>query len=371
MYKKLLIFIPHINVGGVEKNFFIITNYLAKKLNNNVSVITVNKEFTKKLNNKIKIISPKSSKWKNSSMYIKYTISLFLLIKTLISDRNCLIFSFQANWYAIIITKLFGLKIVTRSNTAPEGWSKGLIKNFFYKLVINFSDKIIVNSNEFKKSLKKYFNVNSICIYNPLDKSNMLRLSKKKERFDFFTKKKYLRVINIGRFTDQKNQMLILKAIKFLNNRIPIKLLIVGRGKNYTNLKNFIYKNKLEKKIMLKKFVTNPYPFLKLSDIFILSSNYEGLPNVLLEAQFFKKIIISTKCPTGPKEILLNGKAGIFFKMDDYKDLSRKIIYVYENKKKLKKIVKVGYDNLYRFDKDKNLNKYYQTVVRFLENEKN
>ena len=133
MYKKLLIFIPHINVGGVEKNFFLITNYLAKKLNNNVSVITVNKEFTKKLNKKIKIISPKSNKWEKSTMYTKYTISLFLLIKTLISDRNYLIFSFQANWYAIIITKLLGLKIVTRSNTAPEGWSKGVIKNFFYK----------------------------------------------------------------------------------------------------------------------------------------------------------------------------------------------------------------------------------------------
>ncbi len=371
MHKKLLIFIPHINVGGVEKNFFIITNYLAKKLNNNVSVITVNKKFTKKLNKKIKIISPKSNKWENSSMYTKYTISLLLLIKTLISDRRYLIFSFQANWYAIIVTKLFGLKIVTRSNTAPEGWSKGMIKNFFYKSVINFSDKIIVNSNEFKESLKKYFNVNSICIYNPLDKSSMLRQSRRVERFNFFSKKKYLKIINIGRFTNQKNQMLILKTIKYLNNRIPIKLLIIGRGENYMNLKNFIYENKLGKNIILKRFVSNPYPFLKSSDIFVLSSNYEGLPNVLLEAQFFKKIIISTKCPTGPKEILLNGKAGLFFKMDDYKDLSRKIIYVYKNKQRLKNMIKAGYDNLHRFDKDTNLNKYYQIIVRFLENEKN
>ena len=371
MYKKLLIFIPHINVGGVEKNFFIITNYLAKKLNSNVSVITVNNEFTKKLNKKIKIISPKSNKWENSSMYTKYTISIFLLIRTLISDRNYLIFSFQANWYAIIITKLFGLKIVTRSNTAPEGWSKGIIKNFLYKLVINFSDKIIVNSNEFKASLKKYFNVNSICIYNPLDKSNAFRLSKRVKKFDFFTKRKNLKIINIGRFTDQKNQILILKAIKYLKNRIPVKLLIIGRGKNYMGLKKFIYENKLEKNIILKKFVSNPYPFLKLSDVFILSSNYEGLPNVLLEAQLFKKIIVSTKCPTGPKEILLNGKAGLFFKMDDYKDLSRKIIYVYKNKQRLKNMIKAGYDNLHRFDKDTNLNKYYQIIVRFLENEKN
>ena len=187
----------------------------------------------------------------------------------------------------------------------------------------------------------------------------------------FLKKKKYLKIINVGRFTDQKNQMLILKTIKYLNNRVPVKLLIIGRGKNYMNLKNFIQQNKLEKKILLKRFVSNPYPFLKIADIFILSSNYEGLPNVLLEAQFFKKIIISTKCPTGPKEILLNGKAGLFFKMDDYKDLSRKIIYVYKNKQRFKKMIKVGYDNLHRFDRDKNLNKYHQTVLRLLDNEKN
>ena len=92
---------------------------------------------------------------------------------------------------------------------------------------------------------------------------------------------------------------------------------------------------------------------------------------MLLEAQCFKKIIISTKCPTGPKEILLNGKAGIFFKMDDYKDLSRKIIFVHKNKNKLKNKIKIGYDNLYRFDEKKNLEKYYQIICKHLKNEKN
>ena len=82
MYKKLLIFIPHIRGGGVEKNFFIITNFLAKKINN-ITVITVNKEFKNKLNKNIKIISPINDKWKNSSIYIKYIISILLLIKTL------------------------------------------------------------------------------------------------------------------------------------------------------------------------------------------------------------------------------------------------------------------------------------------------
>ena len=85
--KRLIIFIPHIEGGGVEKIFFIITNFLAKKLND-VTVITVNKDFKKKLNKKIKIISPKNSTWQNSSIYVKYIISIFLLIRTLISNKK-------------------------------------------------------------------------------------------------------------------------------------------------------------------------------------------------------------------------------------------------------------------------------------------
>ena len=365
MYKKLLIFIPHIGGGGVEKNFFIITNFLAKKIHN-VTVITVNKEFKNKLDKNVEIISPINNKWKNSSIYIKYIISILLLIKTLFSDKNYLVLSFQANWYAIIISKIFGLRIISRSNTAPEGWSSSLIKKILYKLIIKFADVVIVNSLEFKKSLKKFFNVDSICIYNPLNKSKIFEQSNIKKKFNFFKKTKSLKIINIGRFTEQKNQLLILKSIKYLQNDIPIRLLIAGRGVKYKILKQFIIQNKLTKSVKLVNFLNNPYPFIKLADLFILSSNYEGLPNVLLEAQCLKKIIISTKCPTGPNEILLNGRAGIFFKMNDYKDLSKKITQVYQNKANFKNKVKVGYDNLHRFDENRNLNMYYKIINQYL-----
>jgi len=86
----------------------------------------------------------------------------------------------------------------------------------------------------------------------------------------------------------------------------------------------------------------------------------------LLEAQCLKKIIISTKCPTGPNEILLNGRAGTFFKMNDYKDLSKKITQVYKNKANFKNKVKIGYDNLHRFDENRNLNKYYKIINKYL-----
>jgi len=97
-----------------------------------------------------------------------------------------------------------------------------------------------------------------------------------------------------------------------------------------------------------------------------LSSNFEGLPNILLEAQCLKKFIISTKCPTGPKEILLNGKAGLFFKMNDHKDLAKKIIFYFANRKKMKQKINLGYKNLYKYDKSNNLNKYYKLVLKYL-----
>ena len=89
MYKKLLIFIPQIGGGGVEKNFFIITNFLAKKIND-ITVITVNKEFKNKLDKNVKVISPINNKWRNSSIYTKYIISIFCC---LILSLNFLLYS--------------------------------------------------------------------------------------------------------------------------------------------------------------------------------------------------------------------------------------------------------------------------------------
>ena len=101
-----------------------------------------------------------------------------------------------------------------------------------------------------------------------------------------------------------------------------------------------------------------------ISDLFILTSKFEGLPNVLLEAAVLKKFIISTNCPTGPREILQNGKGGFLFKIGDYKSLSEKILNYHQNKKKLKSKVNHNYKNLKRFDINKNLQKYYTEIKK-------
>ena len=109
-------------------------------------------------------------------------------------------------------------------------------------------------------------------------------------------------------------------------------------------------------------FQKNPYPYLIRSEVLILSSLYEGLPNVLLEGLSLKKFVISSDCPTGPKEILDYGKNGLLFKMNNENDLLKKIIYYLQKKKKCEYLLKNGVKRLWRFDYHSNLQKYVKLV---------
>ena len=119
-----------------------------------------------------------------------------------------------------------------------------------------------------------------------------------------------------------------------IKNNIKFKLLLIGRGENKILIQNFINKNGLSKNVRVIDYKKNPYKYLRSSDIFILTSLFEGLPNVLLEAAVLKKLIISTKCKTGPKEILSNGKGGVLVKLKDFKSISKTIVSFTQNKKK-------------------------------------
>ena len=361
--KRLIIFMPSIEGGGVEKNLFIISDFLTKKIND-ISLITISKSFKKKFNKKIKFISPKLSFWDSLGRRKKFIVSLFLLLIEIFKDRNLTVFCFQGNIYCTLLCKLFGVKIIVRSNSAPEGWSQNILKFYCFKYIFKFADEIIVNSLDFKRKFKNRFNLKTLCIYNPLNKKEIITKSKIKPKIKFSKKK--INFINVGRFTDQKDQITLLKAINLLKDKVNFSLLIVGYGKQRNLLLNYINENSLQKKVKIVPYQTNPYNLIKSSDIFILTSLYEGLPNVLLEAQVLKKFIISSNCPTGPREILLNGKAGYLFKVKDYQILSKLILKILRNKKIMYKKIEIGYKNLDRFNYELNLNKYYKTILQHL-----
>ena len=359
MQKRLIIFIPSIEGGGVEKNLFIISNFLKDKIKN-ISVITVSNKFKNRFSRKINFISPKADFWDSIGRRKKFFVGLFLLFLEILKDRNLLVFCFQGNVYCTLLCKLLGIKIIVRSNSAPDGWSQNKFKYLVFKYVLGSANKIIVNSLDFKKKFKIKFNIQAECIYNPLNKKEIIKKSKIKNKIKFDKKK--LNMINIGRYTDQKDHLTLLKAVNRIKDKIKFNLLIVGRGVEKENLIKYIKENNLSTQVQLIDFQNNPFNLIKSSDIFILSSLYEGLPNVLLESQVLKKFIISSNCPTGPREILLNGKAGFLFKVGDYKKLSNLILDYSKNKKSLSKKILIGYKNLVRFDYKKNLDNYLKII---------
>ena len=117
--------------------------------------------------------------------------------------------------------------------------------------------------------------------------------------------------------TGQKNQIVLLKAFSKLVKIRSARLLLIGSGIDKEKLLNYINKKKLHDKVKIIPFTSNPFKYISLSDIKVLSSRYEGNPNILLEIASLKKFIVSSNCKVGPREILQSGKGGILFKLDD------------------------------------------------------
>ena len=169
---------PFIGGGGVEKNLFIIANYLATKINKiNLCTLSINKK--NKFNNKIKFLIPKKDIYGNLNIRLKYLVCLFILFKFLIRNKNSVVFAFQANIYCVILCKLLNVKVIVRSNSSPLGWYHNFLKKIIYKKIISWADKVVVNSIEFKKQMDKEFNIKSKCILNPLNSKFIIKQSLK------------------------------------------------------------------------------------------------------------------------------------------------------------------------------------------------
>ena len=161
--------------------------------------------------------------------------------------------------------------------------------------------------------------------------------------------------------------MTLLRSLKLLKeNNIRFKASIIGGGYNYDNLKEYIKTHQLQKEIKLLGYKKNAHKFMNKANLFVLSSKYEGLPNVLIEAQKYNLPIISTNCQTGPKEILINGKLGELCPVSDHKKLFHKIKNFYLNQKYLIRKSNLSQKYLYRFNTKTNCIKYLRIIKKYI-----
>lgn len=357
--RKIIFYNPSFESGGVETNIKNLILLFSNNKKYSVNLLTGKKKIKIFEKNYHSIFPNFLIKFCHNRISSYFLCSLVLFYHCIKS--SCIILSFQNNIFAIIIAKLTNSKIVIRLNTSPDKYIKNYITKKIFKFFYMFSDAIICNSQEFVKKIKFYFNIKSNLILNFI---NFDYINKKKcEKIKLkFKNKKTLKILNIGRLTYQKNQILILKAIK--NFKINYHLIILGSGNELENLKEYCLKNNLNKKVSFINFTKNPYKYINWCDLFILSSKYEGMPNVLIEAGYLKKNIISSNCPTGPKELIRNQKNGYLFKNNSVVSLISTIKKFYNDKNNNKKK-----ENLYMdIKKTYNNQKNFQKLIKILDN---
>jgi glycosyltransferase involved in cell wall biosynthesis len=132
-------------------------------------------------------------------------------------------------------------------------------------------------------------------------------------------------VLSVGRLTRQKDFDTLVRAFRQVRDHRPLRLLLLGDGEDRPLLEALVAELGLTDDVQLTGFVANPYPYYAAASLFVLSSVWEGLPTVLLEAMVFGLPIVSTDCPSGPAEILEGGRLGALVPSRDPAALARAI----------------------------------------------
>lgn len=194
-----------------------------------------------------------------------------------------------------------------RTHQTTMQQSHSSIYRMFSKFMVMYSykraDLVLANSYAMQTDLVENFKIKTPVrvIYNPID-LNFIK-THINEPTGFVFEKNIFHFVNVGGFRKEKNHLLLIQAFFIIKN-LPCKLLIVGGGVMENELKQKVHDLGLMEKVIFCGFDKNPFKYVYRSDCFVLSSDVEGFPNVLIEALACSKPVISTDCSSGPRELL-------------------------------------------------------------------
>ena len=197
---------------------------------------------------------------------------------------------------------------------------KGRILPIFMRLLYPLADRIVAVSTGVADDLSISLNMprhRIEVIYNPVVTSETLALSREPLSSPWFTDGAPPVILGIGRLTHAKGFSALIRAFSKVRETLPCRLIILGEGADRPTLECIISELGVSSDAMLPGFVENPYAFLKGSALFVLSSLWEGLPTVLIEALACDTPVVSTDCPSGPREILEDGRWGKLVPVND------------------------------------------------------
>ena len=244
----------------------------------------------------------------------KNIVSNLLWLRKYLKKHAKIILSFLAPFNMIALVATMGTKIpiVVADRNDPAKVPVNSFVRFGRDVLYGFADEVVVQTEANKAYFKRLKNKTTV-IYNPVDLKEYtgLALNVQKEKV----------IVSAGRLTPQKNQKMLLEAFAMVMKKYPdYQLLIYGEGNYRDELENYAKTLKIENNVQMPGSVTDLYDRIKKASVFVLSSNYEGMPNALIEAMCLGLPVISTKV-SGATDLIQHGEYGLLVEVGNVKEL--------------------------------------------------
>ena len=330
MQMKIVFNTMGLGKGGAERVINLLANSFAVK--HEVTIITnINSKVEYDFNNRISIISLSKNDNYIARKLRRFSIPILFRLKKILIDINPdIIISFlpEPSFRVLALKKHFksirNIPTIVSVRNDPNTEYNNKLYYYIMKKLYPYADQLILQTNDSKSYFEKHINYNGVVIPNPVS--------------DTFLSKKYSgtrdkRIVAVGRLEPQKNYKNMIDGFELVHNKHPeYKFEIYGDGVLKSDLQKYINSKEMNNNIVLMGKTDDVKKAIYNAKLFVMSSDYEGMPNSLLEAACLGVPCVSTDCPCGgPREILDEGKGGLLVETKNPIKLSEAIIKLIEN----------------------------------------
>jgi glycosyltransferase involved in cell wall biosynthesis len=328
---KIAIFVSFSGTGGVERMVLNLVRGLAD-LGANVDLIPVKTKsaYIDALPARVHSLDPRASHTVTSLPRLAHYLRTERPAALLAAKDRANQVAIFARYFAGVSTRLV-LRMGTTVSAAMAG--KHPIKERLWylrmRVLYPFADAVVAVSKGVADDLEKNAGLSPSLlrvIQNPVITPELMVLADQPVEHLWFRPGSAPVIMGVGRLTRQKDFPTLLRAFELVRESRPCHLAILGEGRDRIVLESLARELGITNDVWFPGFVENPYAYMRKAALFVLSSVWEGSPNVLTEALALGTPAVSTDCPSGPREILANGQYGPLVRMGDYHALARSIL---------------------------------------------
>ncbi len=342
---KVLFIVPNLVAGGAERQIiYLMRGLLERGITPSLFMLDPVGVFLDEIPDGVKVYLPKSHRPSDPSMnqviHHRNPLKIIREIIRVVRKENPDVL-YSRHWPTKIPTAfagwLLGKKVVlseANSLTYEMAYRDTRRRSFYLKnIACRLADVVVTVSKGVADGLDQLFKLNSKVrvIYNGLDLEAIEKKSQEEISHPWFNQAQPI-VVAVGRLVNQKGFAHLLDAVKLVNSKTPLRLIMMGDGKLKEELIKQAEELGIKDKVDFLGVKKNPFAYMARCDLFVLSSLYEGMPNVLIEAMALGLPVISTNCPYGPSEIIEDGKNGILIPIGNPQAISEAILRVLGDK---------------------------------------